>query len=27
VACEALKRVLALEQAPPAWADKVEVMA
>ncbi|MEW6582052.1 MAG: DUF1385 domain-containing protein [Actinomycetota bacterium] len=27
VACEALKRVLALEERPPAWADKVEVMA
>lgn len=27
VACEALKRVLALEEKPPAWADKVEVMA
>ena len=27
VACQALKRVLVLEQRPPEWADKVEVMA
>lgn len=27
VACEALKRVLVLEERPPEWADKVEVMA
>ena len=27
VACQALRRVLELERTPPAWADKVEVMA
>jgi uncharacterized protein YqhQ len=27
VACQALRRVLALEERPPEWADKVEVMA